>query len=153
MSQENREWPCDEPVIAQVELVGEPFVRRVGREAGRFKKGFQRSRRVRVVGALDTQTGMTQFHPASKTPTVVSELPHSPLSNTEKLADLAESTVSPTTARKKGASTPGVDTEKEYEKRGGRGIRIPKPAHSFASASEAGRIESLRQQSGNRVTR
>jgi hypothetical protein len=79
---------------------------------------------IRVVGAIDTQTGEIQFSPASKMPAWIdpADLPHQPLGQARQY-DIAKVTgPSLSTVRKRGASQPGW----RVKNRGDPSHRLPK---------------------------
>jgi len=98
------------PIIAQQELVGKPFNVTI-------EGPIKQSRRVRIVQALDETTGQKVFIPAKETPIHPSDLPHNPLQQAISENDPAlEGSPKLSTARKKGASTPYIDTKKLMRK-------------------------------------
>lgn len=124
------------PVIAQVELTGEPRSVVVG--AGKIHRGdtnitLTQERVVRIVVGYNTATGEHIARPLADTTLNGEELPHEPLARYGTIYENADEG-SPTlrTARKKGASTRYIDTNGDITRKGGNpNYRIQKPAHSF----------------------
>lgn len=131
-------------VVAQGELVGKPFNRNFHLRRGDKDVHVRQSRRVRIVAALDEETGDMKFIPAKLALIAVSLLPHTPLVK-GTIFDIALQKPSLTTARKRGASTSGVDTDDLVRQRGGDpDYRIPK-TRGFAFKSTASEIARERE--------
>lgn len=125
-----KEREQDEELTAQVEFEGEPFTRLLDPNLSPSRQ----TRRVRIIGALDTQTGETVFVPASEVHIEPSQLPHVSLGKAGELHDTAEvSGSSLATVRSHGASTPGIDQNEIYVSRGGDPtFRRPKTGGFFS---------------------
>jgi hypothetical protein len=83
---------------------------------------------------------------ASDAPIVPSELPHVPLRATAELYDIATVTgPSLTTVRKDGASTPGVNMDEIWKKRGGKPNHRPIKTGGNAFKTTANEIASERK--------
>lgn len=134
--------------IARAEYIGPPFNVRL--DTGTGDPGPLQRRTVRIVRSIRPDTGRTVFRAASKSPTIVSDLPHLPLEEALKTSDIAETDVALTTARKGGASTAGVDMEEIFRGRGGTGKRLIKKGGFFIKSS-AHEIAEIRRKRGGYV--
>ncbi len=88
------------PVINQVEFVGPLFHRHSTPNQPLTKQ----SRRTRIIGQLDTQTGLNIFRPAHTVHCSPSLLPHLSIRQAEKQDLVQQGSPRLSTARKKGAS-------------------------------------------------
>jgi hypothetical protein len=113
-------------IIAQGELVGNQFARNFHLHFGTEVIPVGQQRWVRVVAALNEESGEMEFRPAKLVPIAVSLLPKIPLVQ-GTIFDSAFQKPSLRTARKKGASSAGVDTKALSLRRGGNpDYHIPK---------------------------
>lgn len=126
-------------IINQGELVGKGFNRyfRVGE--GNRKIPFGQSRRVRIVGSLIEETGEMHFLPQLLAPIAVSFLTHVPLVE-GNIFDIALQKPSLTTAKKRGASTAGVDMDEVWRSQGGNPNFRPKKTGGFKFESTVAEI-------------
>lgn len=66
-------------MIAQGELVGNPFHRNLLLQKNGATAHIPQTRVVRIASPLDEATGKMAFHPARMLPFAISQLPHIPL--------------------------------------------------------------------------
>lgn len=122
-------------MIAQGELVGNPFHRNLLLQKHGAVAPVPQTRTVRIVALLDETTGKMAFYPAGMLPFAISQLHHISLSS-GGLFDSAWQSPTLDTARKAGASSPYVDTEGAIKAHGGNSQhRIPKTGGFALSAT------------------
>lgn len=122
-------------MIAQGELVGSPFHRNLSLQKHGTTARVPQTRVVRIAALLDETTGKMAFHPVRMLPFAISQLHRIPLAS-GRLFDRAWQSPTLETARKAGASSPGVDIEAVIKSRGGNDqYRIPKTGGFALSAT------------------
>lgn len=122
-------------MIAQGELVGNPFHRNLLLQKNGVIAHIPQTRAVRIVALLDETTGKMAFCPARMLSFAISQLHHISLAS-GRLFDNAWQSQSLETAQKAGASSPYVDTEEAIKACGGNSqYRIPKTGGFALSAT------------------
>lgn len=122
-------------MIAQGELVGNPFHRNLLLKKHCTTTRVPQTRVVRIVALLDETTRKMAFHPARMLLFAISQLHRIPLAS-GRLFDSAWQSPTLETARKAGASSPYVDTEGAIKAQGGNSqYRIPKTGGFALSAT------------------
>lgn len=141
-------------IVAQGELVGNPFARNFHLRQGDRNILSGQQRQVRITAALNEEAGEMKFEAARLTPIAVSLILHIPLAS-GTIFDLAFQKPSLTTAKKHGASTTGVNMDAVWRSRGGDPDYHPIKSQGFGFQSTPSEIVEERrrkkQQSQNPI--
>ncbi len=133
MGKEDEKPQAERTVRAQIVFSGDEFIRYFPVKSRKKIFLFPQTRRVRILGSLDEETGDVGFTPVRKVTGIYpSEFPHAHLSEANSMHNKRETEgKSLRTVRRRGASTWGRDVEADYRIRGATGKKIPKPPWSF----------------------
>ncbi len=131
-------------IIAQGELVGNARYRLFKAKHGRLDSVPPQSRTVRIFAGLNEKTGEMYFKPAKLIPYAVSLLSRISLAQGQTF-DIALQKPSLQTARKRGASTSGVNMDRIWRSRGGRPHLRPLKTGGFGFKTTAQEIAAERR--------
>lgn len=137
-------------LIAQAEMEGIPFRRNFHLNRGAESVGVAQQRRVRIGALLNDKTGDMSFHPVKELPSGFESTPHIPLDGRIFDSEQCEGP-SLSTVRKRGASTPSIDTEAVFVERGATLEPLPKTG-GFGLSATRKEIEKERERKKIEVT-